>query len=392
MQPVEPRQLRRIALVTERYVELQGLGAALFGALLLLGTLATVVGGVQYSYRMQPMMTALIFTNVFTLSLQASYKRTFGDVIATGYQKFLGMLPMMAFALGAIVDMDRRSGPSVGAIALASYAACVAIRDWPWRTHHLIAASAGLAGALVTAAVPAVADRWSVDPARTEAFMLAYVLIGVGMVVTGLCDHQLLARSLRVCEGASSHPGFGQRTVLKRGWLGVATALAAAIPLSLSDKWLPAFPSILMVGFMIAFMVSALVDALRALRDFPKGPIRPIEKGTVLDLHPAEPVVFTTIAIVAAVQFVLLRDQPPLLFGLAITVGTAALSMLATRRRRFYRVATITTIVALGAVAMLPPARGLLSLVCACGAATLLDALADAWKPSNVGLDHAHTI
>ena len=63
-----------------------------------------------------------------------------------------------------------------------------------------------------------------------------------------------------------------------------------------------------------------------------------------------------------------------------------------TRRRRFYRLIAMATFVALGAVATLSPPRGFLALVCAYGAAMLLDALATLWTHWNVELDHAHTI
>ena len=245
MPPLDARELRRIAFVTQRFVELQGLVPAMFGALLLFDTMGALVAGgpARLSDAMQPLMLPAIFMGALTPFLQASYRRTFGDVVSTWHQKLLGGLPTTVILVGGVIDMGfefgTRSGPSFAAIALAAYSIAVLVRDWPWRPHQLIAASAGVAGAIVTAAVPAAADRWGADPARAEAFLLAYVLMGVGMVASGLCDHHLLARSMGPGLAPATPAPVSRAVALRRAYLPAALVAAAAIPLWQSDDWLP---------------------------------------------------------------------------------------------------------------------------------------------------------
>src|SRR4051812_29326556 len=154
---------------------------AAVGALLLFGALGAMMFG-------PPVRLGDVFSSVLlpvtatmgmlTQFLHGSYRRTFGDVVSTWQQKLLAVLPAMLVVLGILVDMTldfqgARSGPSFAPVAVAAYSITVMIRDWPWRPHQLIAASAGVAGAIVTAAVPAAAtERWGPDPARAAAYLL----------------------------------------------------------------------------------------------------------------------------------------------------------------------------------------------------------------------------
>ncbi len=196
--------LPRIALVSRRFQELQGLLPAVMGTLFILASLLSFMFGSPRWLRgpLGSLMFGFLLIDPFTRYLRRKYRQRFGDVVATSLQKFLGPLSFIAVTFGALIDTvvyqgTARPGPSCAAVALACYSTWVLLRDWQWRPHYLAALAAGLAGAVVTASASPLPAGRGIDPARTDAFLLAYALAGLGLVITGLFDHSLLASALR---------------------------------------------------------------------------------------------------------------------------------------------------------------------------------------------------
>src|SRR5829696_5181928 len=120
--------MRRVAFVTEHFLELQGLVPAAFGGALLFALLVYQTAGIpgRPGAAGEAAVLAMILGNQAAMYLQASYRRTFGDVRATRQQKMLAAAPAVMLWAFVTVDMLRtfegRSGPSFAAIALASSA------------------------------------------------------------------------------------------------------------------------------------------------------------------------------------------------------------------------------------------------------------------------------
>jgi hypothetical protein len=206
----------RIALVSRRFMELQGLLPAAVGAGLILSSLLSHLVGApgQSGGPLGALVFCCLLVDPLTQYLQRRYRQSFGDAVATTLQKFLAAMPFIAVMTGALIDTaiyqspSPRPGPSFVGIALACYSTWVLLRDWRWRTHYLAALAAGLAGIVVTASVIPSPGTGGIDPARTDAFLLAYALAGFGLVIAGLFDHYVLASALR--RRGSKGPGFTQ--------------------------------------------------------------------------------------------------------------------------------------------------------------------------------------
>ena len=89
-------------------------------------------------------------------------------------------------------------GGSVAAATLTGYSLWVLLRDWRYRPHYVVGLAAGVAGMVITWAVPLGlrVDGYR-DAAVAVPYVLNYALIGIALVVTGLLDHRLLARAMQ---------------------------------------------------------------------------------------------------------------------------------------------------------------------------------------------------
>ena len=193
------QDIRRIAFVSQRFLELQGLAPALFGAGLVAGALMIHLDGATTSSNaFQPFLLGNLAWGMGIMYLQRGYRRTFGDVVATGAQKFLSGMPILLVMAGALADMliqdAGKPAPTVAGIVLASTSAVIVLRDWPWRGHHLAGVAAGLTSVIVTSVVPTTVDRWGgIGPGRVEAYLLASTILGLGLIATGLMGGFIMA-------------------------------------------------------------------------------------------------------------------------------------------------------------------------------------------------------
>jgi hypothetical protein len=328
------QDVRRIAFVSERYLELQGLGPALLGGALVFDAwLWHALGGAQRAFdAFQVILFANIAAGLAAPSLQKAYRRTFGDIVATHTQRARASLPTFLIYLGGMIDMgfamDRpRGGPSVAAVMMVAVASWIVLRDWRWRAHYLAAIGAGLAGAIVTAAVPPAPGPYGHDPARTEAFLLAYVLMGLGLVVSGLLDHHLLMSSLRP---ARQDDVERERDVPKAAvWLGICAGTPAAVSLVLPDRVLvTALPMALLLGLLATTIGFVSVQAFRAWRAFRQGR-RLMDNGFRVDLDVDVLGALLLVALSVAIGIV---SPPAAALALpAVAIGLAGAALGATR-------------------------------------------------------------
>jgi hypothetical protein len=274
----EPRMedIARIAFVTQRFHELRGLAPAAFGAALI-G--ASLIGhGMPAGYPgvlMSAWNFAAMFSGGAAVHLHRMYRHTFGEAVGPSRQQFIAGISVVIVMLGGMIDMFvpmGRPAPSVAAGALAACSIWVVVRDWRWRIHHLVPAAAGIIAATITATAPPLANYWAAtDPARTETFLLAFTILGFGMVTAGLLDHSLLASSL----GARSSAAFGVKQMLGRAAsggiratiAGVVCVAAGGVLWSVSPKYTsPAVLIALILGFVVTQMLFAVIQISRAAR------------------------------------------------------------------------------------------------------------------------------
>lgn len=381
--PTDPiPDIARVAFVTQRFHELRGLIPALFGGALVGATFMVHAAGTASTFGSGPFQ-ALIFANCVYLmalmTLDRSYRQTFGDVVATPRQKFTsGLLPFVVLS-GALCDMFLQSisgqGPSIAAVTFASYAAWIVARDWRWRIHYLAAVGVGVTAAVVTAAVPGPLGRWgTMDPARAEAYLLAYILIGLGMVAAGLFDHWLLAKSLRRSEPAVAVAGVS-RQISNRATRAAAASFVfflASAGFLWWDAPAAALP-VLMMGALIFFqVVIAVPDAVRAIRQFNRGGRVSVRQVRVLDLGPGEFVVLFVLALAATVEGAIgIRG----LFTMTVALSMAWLAVRDWPHRKRCLVAAAGAAALVLLTRNIDPARAFAMLVCAASVGIMLEAL-----------------
>ena len=371
---------RRVAFVTEHFLELQGLIPAAYGGALLFALLMyqSVDTSGRSGTASQAWVLGMVVASQAVLYLHASYKRTFGDVVATKWQRAVAMLPTMLPMIGALVDMslqfDGRSGPNCAAVAVASYSFWVVLRDWPWRRHCLAGGAAGLAAGLVTAAVAASPGQFGIDPARSNAFVLAYSLVALGLIANGLGDHLLLTWWLRPSVDIDTNPGALAWWGLRRAWAGICVGCASAATLALSDRFLDLFPINLILAFIAGILVPSVTDALRAVRDLGKRPLVVPERGSVLRIGEPEVVAVATVALSAIIHVALLWPSRPMLPALTILVSSLGLAFTSTTRAP-HVIRSAAVAAALALFPMLSPPRAVIALVGALAIGIVSDAL-----------------
>jgi len=337
------QDVRRIALVSERYLELQGLGPVLFGGALIVDAwLCHALGVARRPFdAFQVMLFAMCVYGLATPALQKAYRRTFGDIVATLAQKTRASLPILLIWLGAMADMsiamdNPRGGPSVAAVLTATVGCWIVFRDSRGRAHYLGAVGGGRAGAIVTAAVAPAPDRFGVDPARTDAFLLAYALMGLGLVFSGLLDHHLLVSALRPARPDDGQRDARERNVTKAAvWLGVCAGAPAAGVLALPDRRLAlTLPMALMLGLLATSFGAVCVQTRDAWRAFRQGR-RLRDEGFRVDFEVDVLVALLLVALSVAIAIVF---PPPASLALpAIAIGLAGVALAATQwpeRRR----------------------------------------------------------
>lgn len=191
--------VKKTQLVTERYWELQGLRAALVGTGYVVGAgaailLPVVSPGVDQEIWSMPLAVGLAFLLIIPgmAWLNRFYERTFGRLRPTARARRFSLIIVPALLIPGMVATPH-FGPR-GYVAFfigwAVVGIWIAIRDRPFRNHHLLDVLAGLLAAAVL---------WRVSAEEPEWLGLAwgFLVLGVGAIVTGFRDHQLLAATLR---------------------------------------------------------------------------------------------------------------------------------------------------------------------------------------------------
>jgi hypothetical protein len=341
-------------------------------------------------------MLPMMVSNLAFGALQKMYRRTFGDVVATRAARFVAGLPLLLVYAGWLTEMflslDRPySGPSLAAVALAAVSCWIALRDWPWRLHHLVPAAAGLAAAIITASVPPSADRFGVDPVRGEAYLLAYALMGLGIVVSGLLDHRLLAVSFSQSSGTTASTAAPERLPASF-WTGLSIVASAGACLWFSENALPfALPLIVTLGPVAVTFIASLGQTARAFRDL--GVRRPPDVGPRLHLDGDVLVVVLLIALAGTIDSALFASGSPMRLILAIGVSSLWLAAAKFRERWYFLLWTLAAGVTLYATPGMSPAHTFTVLLVTMSSAFTLTALIRSRHAFSLHRsDHADTV
>ena len=235
--------VRRIAFVTRRFRDLQGLRMVSYGMALVIG--AFTFGFMPESHR-DPMLHVGTFVIVSASAadgaLRRYYARGFGVVgdrlrfTGSGSQYSPPALLAHLVSMGLMFDMllvaiVKVSPLSVGAVTLIIGSVWILVRDGPQRFHYLISVFAGATACVVTAIAPAPSGKY--DAAAGGYYVLAAGIIGVSLVVTGLMDHRVLVQTMwrpPESDSASPAPNYLSRLrILMAGWVLVVVAWYLAV-------------------------------------------------------------------------------------------------------------------------------------------------------------------
>ena len=280
------QDLARIAFVTARFSDLQGLRTAALGAAVVISVVASTMAPTDFGDPLtQIVLPVQNATYALAIGLNGYYSRCFGRVPATGHHRrnsrpswdlAAGAAPY-AIMLGMSVDFLKGffypGGVSYGAVAVAGFSAWIVWRDWPHRVHHVIAVFAGAVGIAISSSIP-IAHRVfgnPLDPIVASHLVLTYALLGLGVFAVGLLDHRLLAAAmaptssppLRAPDRAMSR----FRAAFAGGCLAViATFLAiAGWPQDAAGLYLTFYvgTSVVAVAVLVIYMVVVLSSNFR---------------------------------------------------------------------------------------------------------------------------------
>jgi hypothetical protein len=377
-------QLRRIAFVTGRFLELQGLLPAAFGMALVFGCLVVRTTGEagRHVGEIQAVLFAAMYSGFVGREILAGYRRVHGDAVGTTRQKLSATLPTMLVMVGAILDMLSRDagrpGPSAASLALIAFSGWIVVRDWRWRMHHLVGVAAGVMGALMTASAPVSMDRWGIDPARAEIFVIAYMLIGLSMAATGLLDHRLLTQS----HAVTAEPAPHGRPLLRAG---VAIAFCIAGGVAMRDFHVEA-NFVLSAALLLAVLAVQVGLSIRDISAWARavnaGERAPGPSGAGI---PADVIVLScALTIAAAIDTALLRY--PILLTLTIAASSVGIAVRRRPVRWHYLLGAPAASAALALMPRLGPPRALALLIFATAGAVAIQALVDHWM-----MRHAHS-
>ena len=180
-------RLARIRLVSARYRDLQGLRYVCVGMALALtfgGTLALpfVPPGPLWLTQ-AAMFLALVVPGHFWLDRY--YAATFGrQVPARDHHGVRAGL--LVFAAMFVIDAALRTGPLAASALIAGvYSLWIAVRDWPFRPHHVSAAVVAAVGVALH-----LSPFGAASPSQATAATMG--LLGVTWILIGFLDHRLL--------------------------------------------------------------------------------------------------------------------------------------------------------------------------------------------------------
>ena len=144
--PLPEQDLARIAFVTRRFAELQGLRTAALGAAVVISVVASTMAPTDFGDPLtQIVLPVQNATYALAIGLNGYYSRCFGRVPLPGHLRgnsrpswdlAAGAAPY-AIMLGMSVDFLKGffypGGVSYGAVVVAAFSAWIVWRDWPYR-------------------------------------------------------------------------------------------------------------------------------------------------------------------------------------------------------------------------------------------------------------------
>jgi hypothetical protein len=393
--------LARISFVTRRFHELQGLGTAAYGFGLVLAVLMN--HAVSSLYRPSPFQALTFANTVGVLALLSAfrlYRQTFGDPVVPPSRKILAGLLILGVMAGGAGDMwaqvNGNEGPSIMAVVLASCSIWIVARDWRWRIHYLVAAAAGLMGALVTAGVPAMADGWGrVGPPREEAYLLSYTLVGLGLVVVGLLDHRLLASSLNPKPLGARPPRAIERASNGLTRASVAAFFCVAAGVTLVAVGPAVFEPVLALTLLLAFFATSMIvmvvpqwsnyrDAAHQLVSMHRGlsvrrdPSAPRDQQT-WQIGMDSLALFSAVVLAVAIDEWIMPSGAFSLLALAIAFASAWVAVRDWRYRPYYLIGAVAAAVASFLVVGMPAAKSFTVLILAVSGPLVVEGLLDYW-------------
>src|SRR4051812_24753869 len=95
-----PLDVDRIAFVTRRFHELQGLSGVVCGSALVLGAVLACAVDLREQSPSQFAMLAMAIGQTFRLPFDFWYRRTFGEIVVTPTAEFVAGLPMLGMLFG----------------------------------------------------------------------------------------------------------------------------------------------------------------------------------------------------------------------------------------------------------------------------------------------------
>jgi len=296
--PLPGERLQRIAFVTTRYAELQGLKLVILGA----GVLANVVAWGLLSEALNPFqlmnMQAGLWIYIGTLWADRYYARWFGSVplvpaprfalfyavsndaahrsVPVGKPDTVGAWAVfIALLIDSFKGLIYPGGVSLAAVAVTGYSVWVLVEDGVYRPHYLLGLAAGVAGISLTWAVP---FGFRLPGPLPTAVAMPYVqifgILAVALVVVGLLDHRLLVTAM--APGAASagrRYSAPDRGISRFRLVGAAGSLTVIVHYIAFAGW----PrngefvySALMLGWMALLIGAQLLD-LRRMRAEQRG-------------------------------------------------------------------------------------------------------------------------
>ena len=243
------QDLARIAFVTRRFGELQGLRLACLGTMLLAGAVTGTLLPKGYSeplfYIVLPAQNAMFALNVV---LNGYYERCFGRVPSNGRAPHSVSRPQwdhgggifvvwLAMSIDLLKSMFYPGGVSLAAVALASLSAWIVWRDWPHRMHHVLGVAAGVIGLVISSSL-SVSSRTlgeEMDPGVAALYAITYAIVGLGLLAVGLLDHRLLAQAMT--RNATCRPSMPDRSASRLRASVSATCLLITASYLLFSGW-----------------------------------------------------------------------------------------------------------------------------------------------------------
>jgi hypothetical protein len=374
------RDLERVAFVSRRFQELMGLQSVVFGAGLLLWLLLMALAGgpaVTQEPAHQVGFEGLSFG--LAVVLEGRYRATFGTAVSVNWRSGLSHVatsPMLLTLLGVMIAQfapDAWSGPRLPAALLAGGSLLVLTRDVKWRPHYLI---------LLVASVAALNVSTPPQPALTRP---AYIVLTLGIIVTGVFDHRLLLAALGDRQTSTrtqaEHRRVHRGVPRIAGAVSVAAAVAAFVPTPYT--MIP-----LGFGFVVGawWVTLSAGEGLRVPARLLDVGVRGLHEDEAVDMPEPAPVFFASawsLGSILALTLAAAADAsrpgaPPIFLEVAFAACAAAAAVQHWSRRKHYLLGVLASLLALAAGSLLQPMQAFALFISLAAAAVALGAWLEA--------------